>query len=86
MDEFHPIAYTREASEIDRDNEARRRDQFFLSLLREREYGMDPYVLREREYGMDPYPYAHFGPKREIPPLYSSAYSINSAIAESELP
>lgn len=74
MDEFHPIAYTREASEIDRDNEARRRDQFFLSLL------------REREYGMDPYPYAHFGPKREIPPLYSSAYSINSAIAESELP
>lgn len=35
------LAYTRETCEIDRENEARARDPFFI---REREYGMDQYA------------------------------------------
>ena len=55
--------------------------------------GGDPFFIREREYGMDRY--ARFGPTeiekneqlqlRLIPPLPSSAPSVNSAIAESAL-
>lgn len=56
--------------------------------------GRDPFFIREREYGMDRD--SRFGPtdkdKRattvatdSIPPLSSSASSMNSAIAESSL-